>query len=80
MDIIVKLFATLSMGRFDEKTMHLPENASVLNLIETVGITSDEAAIVFVNGRHAQMEQRLSEGDTVSIFPPIGGGEHNMAI
>lgn len=78
MDITIKLFATLSKGRFDEKTMNFSENASILNVIEAIGITSDEAAIIFVNGRHAQIEQRLADGDTVSIFPPIGGGEQSL--
>ena len=28
----------------------------------------------FVNGRHAERDQILEEGDVVSIFPAVGGG------
>ncbi len=28
----------------------------------------------FVNGRHAESEQVLNEGDVLSVFPAVGGG------
>jgi len=30
--------------------------------------------IIFVNSRHADLSSDLSDGDTVSIFPLVGGG------
>jgi len=33
-----------------------------------------EAAIIFVNGKHAGPDHVMLDGDTLSIFPPIGGG------
>lgn len=44
-------------------------------LIESLGIPLDQAAIVVVNGRSTvAMSATLSDGDTVSIFPPVAGG------
>lgn len=74
MKITVKLFATLRDGRFDEAELLIAKGASVRVALETLSLGSDEAAIIFVNGRHADTETLLSDGDTLSIFPPIGGG------
>jgi molybdopterin converting factor small subunit len=30
--------------------------------------------LIFINGRNADFNTPLSEGDTVSFFPPVGGG------
>ncbi|HSW64162.1 MAG TPA: MoaD/ThiS family protein [Dissulfurispiraceae bacterium] len=74
MHIIVKLFATLRNGRFEQDVLHLADGVSVQHVVDMLSIRSDEAAIIFVNGRHADPEAPLSDGDTLSIFPPIGGG------
>lgn len=74
MNVKIKLFATLSVGRFSEKTISLQNNLLVSDILRIIGVNTDDAAIIFINGRHAQLEQVVSDGDTVSIFPPIGGG------
>ncbi len=74
MKITVKLFATLRTGRFDEKVIQFSNNITISDTLKEIGITSQEAAIIFVNGRHAEFDQVLYDGDIVSIFPPIGGG------
>jgi molybdopterin synthase sulfur carrier subunit len=74
MKITVKLFATLRTGRFEQGELDIAEGTTILQVIETLAIRPDEAAIVFLNGRHADAHQALSDGDTLSIFPPIGGG------
>jgi sulfur carrier protein len=74
MKITVKLFATLRDGRFDEAELLLAEGATVRDALETLALQSEEAAIIFVNGRHADLESLLADGNTLSIFPPIGGG------
>jgi len=44
------------------------------DLLSDAGIPLDSPKIVFVNGRHAAMDARLSQGDRVAVFPPIAGG------
>lgn len=70
----VKLFATLREGRFIEEKTELQENSRVMDVIKKYELPPDEVAICLVNGRDADNEQVLNNGDTLSIFPPVGGG------
>lgn len=70
----IKLFATLRTGRFDISEMELAESTTILDIIEQLGIDRKDAAILFINGVHADLESVINEGDDVAIFPPVGGG------
>lgn len=74
MQVNVKLFATLREGRFKTDTTQLQENSRVLDVIRKYDLPLEEVAICLVNGRDADNEHVLQNGDTVSIFPPVGGG------
>jgi sulfur-carrier protein len=70
----VKLFATLREGR--EKVVHIDSKdlLSVLDVINMLRIKGEEVSILLINGRDAKLEQLLSDGDVLSLFPPVGGG------
>lgn len=70
----VRLFATLRENREKEMIMDLPDGAAIKDIIERLGIAQKDAAILMVNGRGAKLDTILKENDTVSIFPPVGGG------
>lgn len=74
MQVKVKLFATFRKGRFREKDMELDESCTVGWVIDHLTIPRQELGIVFLNGLSAELEQVLQEGDTLSIFPMVGGG------
>jgi molybdopterin converting factor small subunit len=74
MTVTVKLFASLRAGRFEVRGMDFPADTSVGQAIAAAGVRPEEAAVVFVNSRHADPEMPLAEGDTLAIFPPVGGG------
>lgn len=74
MHITVKLFATLREGRFNEEEREYPAGADIGHIIRALGINEKEAALIFVNGRHAKTGDELRDGDALAIFPPIGGG------
>ena len=74
MRITVKLFATLRRGRFDQDMIEGNEGMVVHNVVTMLNIPEKEAAIIFVNSRHAEFGTVLKEGDTLAIFPPVGGG------
>ncbi len=74
MIIHVKLFATLQKDRFVEKTIAINEDAKVSDLLMQIGISDKDATIIFVNNRHANLDDKLRDSDIVAFFPPIGGG------
>jgi len=74
MNITVKLFATLRNDRFDKSEIECSENSSVSSIITILDLDEKDVAIIFINGKHAGVEDILNENDTVAFFPPIGGG------
>lgn len=74
MRIKVKLFATLRENRFKENEMEYPPGTTVADVGRALQIEPEEMAMILVNGRSADAEHVLSEGDTLSVFPPVGGG------
>ena len=74
MKIIVKLFASLREGRFDEADLELPDGATVAQAMTAARLREGEATVIFRNARHAESGDTLAEGDKLSLFPPVGGG------
>lgn len=74
MKVKVRLFATLREGRGKEAVLDLEEGAPAQMVIDFLDIPEKEVSIFLVNGRDGARAQILREGDTVSIFPPVGGG------
>ncbi len=74
MKITINLFATLRNNRFDSAQQEHPSGTTIRNILDSLSIPVGEAAIIFVNGRHAEPDAELKDGDTLSVFPPIGGG------
>ena len=74
MQITVKLFASFRTGRFKEAVQELRPGADCREVLLSVGLAEAEIGIVLVNGRHAALDQVLHGGDTLSLFPLVGGG------
>ena len=74
MRITVKLFATLRRGRFDATDGEFPEGTTVGNVVRQYAIPEGDVALIFINGRHGELDTVLFEGETLSLFPPVGGG------
>lgn len=74
MNITVKLFATFRNGRFKIDEQEWPEGSDCRRLVASLGLTEEEIGIVLINGRHVPLEQVLYQGDTLSLFPLVGGG------
>jgi molybdopterin converting factor small subunit len=74
MRITVRLFATLREGHAPEESLELSPGATISAMIKELKLPESIVTLVFVNGRHASSETTLNEGDTVALFPPIGGG------
>lgn len=75
----VKLFATLGSHMADVPpgtpvSVELPDEATVRDLIDALGLPPAEVRMVFVNGRARPEHHVLEHGDEIGIFPPVGGG------
>jgi len=72
--IEVRLFASFRQGRFKVKEMELPEGVRLGELLKDLDIDKKDLGILMVNGRHSDENTTLNAGDTVAIFPAVGGG------
>lgn len=74
MNVTVKLFASFQKGRFIVRQMDLAPESIVEDVVETLAIPRPEIGVVMVDGRHADFDRPLAAGETLAIFPVIGGG------
>jgi sulfur carrier protein ThiS len=71
----VRLYASLQKwSPAPVTTCRLEAVSTVRDLARRQGIPEREIAIVMVNGKRAHLDSVLASGDSVSLFPPIGGG------
>lgn len=74
MQVKVRLFATFREGREKEYLMELNKFETAMNIIMRLGIRAQDVAILLINGKDCPLDKKIQEGDTISIFPPVGGG------
>lgn len=74
MQITVKLFATFRLDRFDIQARQYPSGTTVNDVVDELGLPHEKLGILMINSRHVELEQALQDGDTLAIFPLVGGG------
>jgi sulfur-carrier protein len=74
MKITVKLFASFRNGRTPVETRDIPNGTCVADIITELGIPVAELGISMVNSRHVPLDRELADGDTLALFPLLGGG------
>ncbi len=74
MTITILLFATFRNGRFKQEQREYSEGADCRQVVSDVGLREEDLGMALVNGRHASMEQALSHGDSLFLFPLLAGG------
>lgn len=79
MPILVTLSATLRIrvagyNPATGLTMEWEGPISTGELAEKIGLPLQEIKIVMRNGRHASLEETITDGDRVGYFPAVGGG------
>jgi len=79
MQVRVKLYASLSRsygkgGAGVPFGINLPENATIVDLVNHLKLPREEVKLFFVKGRARPIDWPLEPGDEVGIFPLIGGG------
>lgn len=72
--LTIKLFAQFRVGRFKVEQRDYQQPINARQILVDLGIAEQELGVLMVNGRHADIDLSLSDGDTVGIFPLVGGG------
>lgn len=75
----VRLYASLREYapegfRSEGFTVQLPPASTVADLYARLGLPEEQVKQAFVNGRRAEPDRVLEDGDEVGVFPPIAGG------
>jgi len=60
--------------RGDRVVMDVPVGTTVDQVVHSLRIPSELERLTVVNGHDAAPDQPLSEGDVLSLFPPLAGG------
>jgi len=50
------------------------KGAIVSSFLKLLNIPASEQTVILVNGRHSEKDTKLSDGDLVTIYPPVAGG------
>ena len=74
MRITVKLFATFRAGRFDIESRQYPDGTTVEQIVAELQLPREKLGIVMVNSRHVDLDREMRDGETLAIFPLVGGG------
>jgi len=74
MHVTVKLFASFRTGRFAIETREYPAGTTVADVADSLKLPLAELGIMMVNNRHVKLERVLVEGDSLALFPLLGGG------
>lgn len=74
MNVTVKLFASFRTGRFEIETGDYPEGTTVADVADGLNLPQSELGIMMINSRHVKLDRVLADGDTLALFPLLGGG------
>ncbi len=77
MNVSVRLFADFkqySPQRSEEIELALSPGQNVAQVLVELNIPPQKPKVVLLNGRPAQDDDSLREGDKLVIFPPVEGG------
>jgi molybdopterin converting factor small subunit len=72
--ITVKLYGVFRIGRFKEELRDCAPGASPRDVTAQLGIPLQLLGTVLIKGVHAGLDDRLAEGDDLSLLPILGGG------
>jgi len=80
MIIEAKIFSTLrhylpnSPHHLEGAKWDMPEGATVAQVLKILNIPENETKILLINGRNADKERVLNDGDVFHVFPLMAGG------
>lgn len=72
--IEVRFFATLRENRGKIAQLSADGISDAGDILRHYKIPVEEVSILLINGFHSKPEDKVKDGDIVSLFPPVGGG------
>lgn len=70
----IKLAGVFRINRFKEDVRSYPAGVTVRQVVEDLRLPEYLLGIVVINEVHAGSDDVLQDGDTLSLFPLLGGG------
>lgn len=74
MEITVKLFATYQIGRFEQEVRQYPSVTTVRTVAQELGLPESKPGLILINGRIADLNRKLNDGDILALGPLMAGG------
>ena len=74
MKLTVKLFAHFRDNRFVSEVQEYHDGITVGEIVDRLDIDRDDIGIIMINSKHCGFSDVPAEGDTLAIFPLVGGG------
>lgn len=77
MRVTVELQAYLEQYSPDGQSVFqytLPDGATVQTLVRLLNVPEEMAGVIVLNGRSADFDDSLQDGDRVILIPPLAGG------
>jgi len=74
MQIKVKLFATFRTGRFEIENRYYSDGTTVHDIVKDLAIPEEKLGVLMIDHTHVDLGRVLIDGETVAIFPLVGGG------
>lgn len=79
MKIEIRLFASLTRFMPDKSikkpyAMEIQEGTTIGDVFKSLHVPEESVKLIFLNGIHATTDQALKDGDTLGVFPALGGG------
>lgn len=74
MQVTVKLFASFRSGRFEIEPREYQDGTTVADVADSLNLPHSELGIMMVSNRHVKLDRVLADGETLALFPLLGGG------
>jgi molybdopterin converting factor small subunit len=74
MQVKVRLFGVFRINHFKEEVRELSPGCTAQDVVDALRLPSQLLGIVLINDLHAQLDDTLSEGDTLALLPLLDGG------
>jgi molybdopterin converting factor small subunit len=73
--IQICLFANLkAFSPTDSDNYPITPGATVRDVMERIGVPLEITKLIFIDGKKGTLDQVLTGGERVGVFPPVAGG------